>query len=103
MAVEVHLRGSLEAAYELVDGLRDADLDVTWQPPDQERGGLVSEIVVGLIVSGTATAVEEAVRTIVGRMRRRGRSIAEVEVQDLDRLHGESDEQGNGDGPPGDA
>lgn len=59
--------GPYDDVFVLVEQMRAAGLAVTWTPPDQERSGVVHDIIVGLIVSGAIESVRSVVSHFVAR------------------------------------
>lgn len=72
--------GPYDDVFVLVEQLRAAGLTVTWTPPDQERGGVVQDIIVGLVVNGAV----ESVRSVVSYIVEQGRAKVRLERPDPD-------------------
>jgi hypothetical protein len=63
--VTIEFRGTYDEAFELVAQIRAAGSEVSWEPPDHERGDLLQEVIVTFVVTGVVTAVTELVKAFI--------------------------------------
>lgn len=70
----------------VVQTLEDRGLQVRWEPPIEERGGInvVHEVIVPLVVSGTPKAVSMAYRLAKQRLRPGERLEIDPPLDDAD-------------------
>lgn len=67
MQTRLTYTGSYEGAYQLVADLRAADLEVSWAPPDHQRGGMIQEIIVGIVAGGAVDVLHTAIESYLER------------------------------------
>lgn len=79
--------GAYDDAFTLAEQLRANGLTVMWEPPDRDRGGVVQDIIVGLVVSGSV----EFVRSVISHFVQQHRAKVRLEHQDRDDSEPESD------------
>lgn len=83
----VQFEGPLAEAYELVDGLRDAGIEVAWVPPPAERSDALEAIAIAIAARGGYDVILAVVRRVQDRLREGGRIL--VDRPDPDASDGE--------------
>ncbi len=78
MVTKVRYEGSLRGAFDLVEALREAGLEVEWVPPPEERTSAVETIAIAIAARGSYDVLVGVIR----RIKERFGSDVSVSVED---------------------